>query len=427
VPDYTKTCFVIMPFGTKRVGGRHVDFDHIYETIFERAIPQVRLPEGGTLVPARTDKDFFAGDIGHDMFLYLHRSRFAMADITGLNPNVMYEVGVRHSARQSGTAVFRQANAPLPFDISHIKAFPYSYRPERSAAEARALVTRVLQESLAQNRLDSPVQLALRAEQESTRRSELEEIQREAENALRRFDRPAAIALLRRALRVGGANALVHVRLGLLLRDQGDLAGALEQLMIATSLQPDYADAWRERGVHEARLSDGTNGEESLRRAIALNPDDFDALASLGGILRRGGRLAEAAELYERAVSVSGGHPYPVLMALKLRARLSGALTLDGTIRRQLRLAETMRRAQAEANPPIDAPWCMFDLGEIRLYCGDEQEALQWIRKGIAASNHRYEAQALRSALHLLVDAGVALPGLAEALSEADRAVDELP
>lgn len=73
--DYTKTCFVIMPFGTNPVGKHKVNFDRIYENIFEPAIAAVRLPEGGRLRPARTDKDFFAGDIGQAMFDYLNQSR----------------------------------------------------------------------------------------------------------------------------------------------------------------------------------------------------------------------------------------------------------------------------------------------------------------------------------------------------------------
>jgi hypothetical protein len=125
--DYTRICFVIMPFGKKSVGDRDVDFDDIYERIFHPAISAVKLPEGGMLAPRRTDKDFFTGDIKQDMFEYLEYSRFALADISGLNFNVAYELGTRHRARESGTAIFRQSQSPLAFDISSIKAFPYEY------------------------------------------------------------------------------------------------------------------------------------------------------------------------------------------------------------------------------------------------------------------------------------------------------------
>ena len=259
--DYEKTCFVIMPFGVKPVGKQKVNFDRIYDDIFKPAISAVALPEGGKLRPARTDRDFFAGDIGQEMFDYLNKSRFALADITSLNANVMYEIGVRHAARQSGTAIFRQTKAAIPFDINHIKAFPYNYRPEKNADEARKLIRRVLRESLIQNRLDSPVQIALKAQRESPQRPEVDSLLLEAENSLRRFDWPAAIATLRRAVRLSGGNALIQMRLGLLLRDQGDLEGAVEQFTLATDLQPDYSDAWRERGINEARLTKNAKGK----------------------------------------------------------------------------------------------------------------------------------------------------------------------
>jgi tetratricopeptide (TPR) repeat protein len=425
--DYTKICFVVMPFGSKPVGKHKVNFDNIYEKIFKPAVNAVALPEGGKLKAARTDKDFFAGDIGQEMFQYLNRSRFVLADITSLNPNVMYEIGVRHAVRESGTAIVRQGDATIPFDINHIKAFPYFYRPEKNADEARHLIRRVLRESLHQNALDSPVQIALKAQSEQPRRAEVDGFLLEAENALRQFDRPAAIAKLRQALAVSGGNALVHVRLGILLRDQGELAGAIDEFTAATTLQPDYSDAWRERGIQEARASKNMRGEDSLRKAIALNPNDFDALASLGGILRKTNRPDEAMQCYQRAVDVSGGHPYPLLMALKLRARAARALSLDDTTKRQLFLAEKMRTGQASANPPFDVPWCLFDIAEMRLYAGDAAGFIEWTKRGLNASQHNWEPATYRSALQLLVDGGVQLPGLSEGLPLIDAAIKTLP
>jgi tetratricopeptide (TPR) repeat protein len=425
--DYTKICFVIMPFGIKPVGDQKVDFDRIYDGIFAPAIRDVRLPEGAVLEPRRTDRDFFTGDIGQEMFEYLNHSRFALADITGLNANVMYEIGVRHAVRESGTAIFRQGDATIPFDINRIKAFPYSYQPEDNAAASRALITRVLRESLEQNALDSPVQVALKAQREEPNREVVQALLLEAENAVRNFDRPAAIAKLREALTAGRGNALVHVRLGILLRDQGDLQAAVREFTVATELQPNYSDAWRERGIQEARLTKNVQGEDALRKAIELSPNDFDALASLGGILRRTNRLEEAATMYQRAVDVSGGHPYPLLVALKLRARTTGTLTIDPALKRQLFLAEKMRQSQANANPPLDAPWCMFDLAEMRLYAGDPAGFLQWTNRALNECQHRFEPETFRSALQLLIDGGVEPAGLRDALPLLDAAIANLP
>src|SRR5258707_1257412 len=121
------------------------------------------------------------------MFQYLEYSRFAMADISGLNFNVAYELGVRHRAREAGTGIFRQGQSAPPFDISSIKAFPYEYTPADEADKARALITRVLMESLVRNRLDSPVRLALNAQRQS---GAIDDLLKQAEDAIRNQDWP---------------------------------------------------------------------------------------------------------------------------------------------------------------------------------------------------------------------------------------------
>jgi len=63
-------------------------------------------------------------------------------------------------------------------------------------------------------------------------------------------------------------------------------------------------------------------------------------------VLRRQSRFDEALASYEKAVAVSCGHPYPLLMAVKLRARTTGSIELDADRRRQLLHAEQMRQSK---------------------------------------------------------------------------------
>lgn len=421
--DYARICFVIMPFGTKPVTDdqgrtREMDFDAIYAGIFEPAIRSAPLPEGGQLEPRRTDRDFFAGDIGQDMFEYLEYSRVALADLTGLNPNVLYELGVRHRARQAGTAIFRQPGVKLPFDIAQIKAFPYEYEPSEQAEESRALISRVLSESLQQNRLDSPVQKALRVQRE--RYPEIESRLKAAENAIRAGARPRAIQEYRAALQGDPGNNLLHLRLGLLLKDEGEWEQARQQFQNAIAAAPEYAEAHREKGVAENKLHHQNprrglpDGIASLQRAVELNPDDYDAHASLGGALRRAGRLDEALAHYERAVEVSNGHSYPLLNAIKLAALRDGKLELDGKRGFLLRRAERSLRAQVATEPPYDAPWSFFDLAEIRLYQGDPAGFRELAERGTECASAAWQVATFRDTLRQLMEGGVAPEGLRE-------------
>ena len=170
--DYENICFVVMPFGTRDVGGVQVDFDHIYETVLKPAVDGARTPEGEVLQARRTDHDFFSGLITQDMFDYLEFSRLVLADITSLNANVFYELGIRHTLRESGTIIVRQPGVTLPFDIRMAKAFPYEYQPDESAEESRQLIRKVVAESLVEERLDSPVQATMRFHRKRSQQTE---------------------------------------------------------------------------------------------------------------------------------------------------------------------------------------------------------------------------------------------------------------
>ncbi|QAU49674.1 tetratricopeptide repeat protein [Bradyrhizobium guangzhouense] len=420
--DYEKICFVVMPFGKKTVEGKIVDFDLLYEQIFEPAISGTVLPEGGFLEPHRTDRDFFSGDIKLDMFQYLEYSRFVLADITGLNFNVGYELGARHRARESGTAIFRQVQFAPPFDISSIKAFPYEYEPNEEAEKSRELVKRVLTESLLQNRLDSPVWLALSTQRKT---NDIDLVLNDAENAIRSLDWIRAMDIYRGALKLWPANSHVKMMLGLLCRDRGIWNEAITQFDGVVAIVPLYGEAHREKGVAENKLAQREHkpldtrpapGEIALRRAVELNSKDFDAYASLGGVLKRAGRFQEALEAYEEAVSLSGGHPYPLLNALKLRVPLTGRLDLSSQDKLRLIRAERLRDGQAKLTPAFDSPWCFFDLAEIRLYRGDVEGFLSAARAGLYEITDNFQWDTFVSSLELLRPAATELPWLSDAL-----------
>ena len=153
--DYSKVCYVNMPFGRKPVGNREIDFDAIYRDVFAPAISAVPLPEGGTLQPHRSDQDFVTGDIKQKSFEHLEYSRVVVTDVSGLNFNVAYQFGARQRARETLMAVLRQAGTAFLFDLSAIKAFPYDHEPSQKAAESRALITRILTELLRRNESSS--------------------------------------------------------------------------------------------------------------------------------------------------------------------------------------------------------------------------------------------------------------------------------
>lgn len=110
-----------MPFGTKKdpATGVEINFDDIYEQAIRPAI------EAAHLEPIRADEERTGGIIHKPMFERLLLCDYAVADLTTGNPNVYYELGVRHAVRPATTvAIFADLQKP-PFDLNLLRALPY--------------------------------------------------------------------------------------------------------------------------------------------------------------------------------------------------------------------------------------------------------------------------------------------------------------
>jgi len=113
-------CFVLMPFGTKKdQSGKLIDFDAVYHSLIEPAVIAAQME------PVRADQEEVGGAIHKPMFERLLLCDFAVADVTGANPNVYYELGIRHALRPRTTVIIFADDTLLPFDIAMLRGLPY--------------------------------------------------------------------------------------------------------------------------------------------------------------------------------------------------------------------------------------------------------------------------------------------------------------
>jgi len=104
--------FIAMPFGTKPGhDGRPIDFDRVYAELIKPAL------EAAGWEVFRADEERRAGDIRTDMFQELLVADLVVADLTLDNPNVWYELGVRHALRARGVVLVQGPRPTQPFDI----------------------------------------------------------------------------------------------------------------------------------------------------------------------------------------------------------------------------------------------------------------------------------------------------------------------
>ena len=81
--------------------------------------------ERAGLEPIRADEEKIGGTIHKPMFERLMLCHYAVADITGANPNVFYELGIRHAMRPRSTVIVFGEGTVLPFDIALVRGIAY--------------------------------------------------------------------------------------------------------------------------------------------------------------------------------------------------------------------------------------------------------------------------------------------------------------
>ena len=113
-----------MPFGQKPdlKSGVVIDFDQIYNDAIKPAIEECGLEA------LRGDEERTGGIIHGAMFARLLLAEFVVADLTLANPNVFYELGIRHAAKPFTTVPIYANVSALPFDVALVRAVGYQLK-----------------------------------------------------------------------------------------------------------------------------------------------------------------------------------------------------------------------------------------------------------------------------------------------------------
>lgn len=102
--------FVLMPFG--ETWSDRLWQDHLRQYLAET-------PGGKTLVVRRAD-DMFGQGVMEDIYEGIVTASLVLAECTGKNPNVLYELGLAHSLGKR-TALLSQSEMDIPFDLRRFR------------------------------------------------------------------------------------------------------------------------------------------------------------------------------------------------------------------------------------------------------------------------------------------------------------------
>ncbi len=147
-----------MPYGKKKdAAGNEIDFDHVYRELIQEPIESLNLK------PLRCDEIEQAGSIHQDMFEHIANDDVAIVDLTTLNPNVFYELGVRHALMPCVTVLIKAKDAPMPFNVEGLRTIEYEIN-----RASREQIRSFIENGLKSGKTDSPTYgISLRLQEKS--------------------------------------------------------------------------------------------------------------------------------------------------------------------------------------------------------------------------------------------------------------------
>jgi nucleoside 2-deoxyribosyltransferase len=125
--------FVIMPFLK--------ELKPVYEDHIRSAAQKMNL------TVTRGDDFFTAKSVMSDIWNAMNACRLVIADCTGRNPNVFYEMGMAHTLGKP-VILISQNKEDIPFDIQHIRYIIYEFTP-RGMMDLEKNLTATIQTELA--------------------------------------------------------------------------------------------------------------------------------------------------------------------------------------------------------------------------------------------------------------------------------------
>lgn len=149
----TEECFYIAPIGVEGSSIRKRS-DGVLKFVVAPAADALGL------TAVRGDAVGEPGEITLQVIEKVMTARAAVADLTGSNPNVFYELAIRHTARLPVVLICDRSDERLPFDIAQMRTIFFDSTDLSSAADCRQQIEHQLRNALG-GAVSSPVATAI--------------------------------------------------------------------------------------------------------------------------------------------------------------------------------------------------------------------------------------------------------------------------
>jgi len=413
-------CFVLMPFGKKvDDSGRSIDFDRVYEEIIRPACQDAELE------PIRADEETDGGFIHKPMFERLMLCDYAVADLTTANPNVFYELGIRHGIRPHTTVVVFGKGMRLPFDVAPLRGLPYALnadgKPEAPASDRTALAGRLI--SCRNPTEDSPLFQLISdwprpdlAHLKTDAFREIVEYSSKYKTKLRdaRASGPEAVARIETELNIPAEDPGIIVDLLLSYRavkDYGAMVGLVGKMSPALArsvmVREQFGFALNRIGEHEKAekvletiVEDRGPSSETNGLLGRVHKDRWEAARTQGHPARAAGHLRRAIEMYLAGFESDWRDAYPGINAVTL---MELSEPVDSRQARLLPVVQyAITRRLASSTPDY---WDHASALELSVLMNDPAEAERALADAIVRAREAFEPETTQRNLRLIREA----------------------
>ena len=143
-----KNCFIITPIGSDNSETRRKT-DGIIKAVLEPVLSDLSF---NCIVAHQITE---SGSITRQVIKHLLEDELVVANLTGLNPNVMYELAVRH-AKRSPVVVIAESGPILPFDIATERVIFYE-NDMAGVEELKPRLKKLILNSIDKEEPDNPI------------------------------------------------------------------------------------------------------------------------------------------------------------------------------------------------------------------------------------------------------------------------------
>lgn len=143
-----KKCFVMMPFGSgEEYNGKQRESSFILKSIIEPAVEEAA-KEFVSSKPDQSDleldvirelEDSTPGNVTESIIRHIADAHITIVDLTGRNPNVFLELGVRFALKRNGTILLIQQTEDMPFNVKAYRTVEYDPLFDGPAKAVQAL------------------------------------------------------------------------------------------------------------------------------------------------------------------------------------------------------------------------------------------------------------------------------------------------